>query len=55
MESEKNIMQTEEIHGGIFGVEDMVNSMKNIPLHSTDHIKIDDAGELCDSDCIDGD
>lgn len=38
----------------IFGVEEMLKVVNSTPLHS-DSEKIEDYGDLCDSDCVDCD
>ena len=39
----------------IYGVEEMLDSVETIPLHSFVKKEIQDYGELCDQDCQDCD
>jgi len=44
----------QENPSGVYGVEEMLNVAGSIPIHSSTD-KIEDGGELCDSDCVDCD
>jgi len=46
-------VDTSEFH--IYGEDEMLNSIEPISLHSTINKKIQDYGELCDTDCKDCD
>ena len=39
----------------VFGVDEMLNTIGNTPLHSFTPKEIEDYGELCDQDCQDCD
>lgn len=54
MVNDSNGTQLQQSPDGVYGVEGMINTTGNMPIHSSTS-EIEDGGELCDSDCVDCD
>ncbi len=55
MQPDQLIISSEASSQQIFGVEEMLDAVETLPLHSSVKKGIQDYGELCDSDCQDCD